>query len=152
MRRQQWLVAVLALGLCGCQVLGYLSPKFLVPMNRKEAVTEQTEAFATNLRWGRYDAAAAHVEPQQRIEFLKLVRDPRAPVRFTDWEVLAVELGPGMTEATALVHFKLHRLPSMTEIEIADEQTWRYEASRLRWFLVPKLAAYRDAGKPLARR
>ncbi len=152
MRQKPLIAVLLALLFSGCSVLGYASPKFWYPPNKRDSMDLLTESFAANLRWGRYDVAAAHIVPGKRIEFLKLVRDPRAPVRFTDYEVLSVELGPGMGEARALVHFKLHRLPSMTETAFADEQVWRYHASQFRWFLEPELAAYRDAGKPLARR
>ncbi len=152
MRPKPIIASLLALLLSGCSVIGYMSPKFWYPPNRRDSIDLLTESFAANLRWGRYDVAAAHIAPDQRIAFLKLVRDPQAPVRFTDYEVLSVELGPGMSEARALVHFKLHRLPSMTETAFVDEQVWRYYPKRMRWFLEPELAAYRDAGKPLARR
>lgn len=152
MRPAPLLAALLALLLSGCSVLGYMAPRYWYPPNRKESVETLAESFAANLRWGNYEVAAAHIAPGKRIEFLKLVRDPQAPVRFTDYEVLAVELGPGMGEAHALVHFRLHRLPSMTETAFVDEQVWRYDASNMRWFLEPQIAAYRDAGKPIARR
>ncbi len=150
MRRRKLLVVMLVLALGGCTAVGYASPNFLLAGKRKERVTEASEAFAANLRWGRYDVAASHVEPAQRIDFLKMVQDPQALLRFTDYEVMTVELGPGMGDARALVNFKLHRLPSMREQAFSDDQTWRYDARNRQWYLVPELAVYRDAGKPLA--
>lgn len=146
------LVAVVCLVvLNGCSLLGYTDPKFLFPSKRETQVRAATESFAVNLRWGRYEVAAAHLEKDLRIDFMKMVHTPNGVVRFTDYEVLAVELGPGMKEASALVQFKLHRLPSMNEVAITDEQIWRYDPWDRRWYLAPELATYRDAGKePLA--
>jgi hypothetical protein len=150
MRRALVVVACLV-ALNGCSVLGYADPKFLFSGKREKQVRASTESFAANLRWGRYEVAAAHIQKDLRIDFVKMVHTPKGLVRFTDYEVLAIELGPGMTEATALVQFKLHRLPSMNEISITDEQIWRYNAWDRRWYLEPSLSTYRDAGKePLA--
>lgn len=140
-------LAAAALLAQGCFVFGYADPDFVVPAKRRAEVRDAAEAFAANLRWGRFPAAAARVDPESRIEFLKLVQDPEEPMRFTGFEVMAVELGEEMTQARALVTFTLHRLPSMTEVVFHDDQQWRYEASHARWYLMPQLDAYRNAGK-----
>ena len=157
MRRRTHSFAHCIIALCGawlltgCSAIGYADPDFWMPSKRRGEVRTATEAFATSLRWGMYEAAAMRVEPTRRIDFLKVVHDPSGRLRFTDYQVLAVELGPGARDAKALVAFRLQRLPSMTEVNFSDEQTWRYEPSARAWFLVPQLSAYRDAGKPLAR-
>lgn len=143
--RRPWLV-LLTCGfvLSGCT--GYMSPNYLMEGKRKQMVRQATESFAANLRWGRYPEAAARVEKGQRIAFLKMVDSPQSRVRFTDFEVLMVELGPEKDQATALVNFNVHRLPSLKEVRFQDEQSWRYEPETGGWYLEPNLGIYREAG------
>ncbi len=148
MRRLRFWAAGTAFALTACVPWGYADLDFVLPAKRKAEVADAAESFAVNLRWGRYQAAAARVIPDKRIEFLKLVQDPKAPIRFTGWEVMTVVLGEEMSEATALVALSFHRLPSMTEVQLLDEQTWRFDPKRAAWYLVPKLDTYRNAGKP----
>lgn len=135
-------------GSAGC--LGYADPDFLMPSSREEHVRNAAEAFGANLRWNRHEYAAALVKSDERTAFLMLVRDPKAPVQFTDFELLNVELGEKMSEATALMSFKLYRLPSTTEVQLLDEQKWTYNPAKGNWFLSPSLERYRDAGKDVA--
>lgn len=130
--------------LAGCSGLAHLDPGYAFPSKRREHVSDATEAFASNLRWGRIEQAASFVAPEYRIDFLHLMAGD-TPLRFTDYEVLAVELGPSAGEAQALVTFRLHRLPSMSEIAISDAQRWRYDTGTRRWRVTPDLAVYRDA-------
>ena len=151
MLRQPLVALLLVFTLSGCSVLGYADPKFALPAKRAKAMKLSTDAFATNLRWGRYSEAGAFVEPDKRMEFLKMVRNPNSSIRFTDYEVVAVEMSDEeVTEATALVNFRLHRLPSMREVYFQDEQTWKYDAGDRKWYVDPDLTAYGDAGKPVA--
>lgn len=142
-------LGLLVSGLSGCSI-GYADPDFLMPGTREEQVREAAEAFGANLRWDRHEYAAALVKPDERNAFLMLVRDPKAPVHFTDFELLNVELGEKMSEASTLMSFKLYRLPSTTEVQLLDEQSWTYDARKRRWFLTPSLETYRDAGKDVA--
>ena len=142
-----WLVTVLVLALApsGCSLRRFTDLDYMVPAKRRAQVTEAAEGFAVNLRWGRYQQAAMRLEPSKRIEFLTLLQAPNASIRFTSFEVLAVELGEKPTEATALVAFGLHRLPSMTETRILDQQRWRYDPAKAFWYLDPELERYRNA-------
>jgi len=137
-----------SIGTTGC--LGYADPDFLMPSSREEHVRNAAEAFGANLRWNRHEYAAALVNSEERTAFLMLVRDPKAPVQFTDFELLNVDLGDKMSEATALMSFKLYRLPSTTEVQLLDEQKWVYNPGKGNWFLSPSLERYRDAGKDVA--
>ncbi len=120
------------------------------PAQQESEVRRASESFASNLRWGRLDAAAQSVHPGQRLDFLQVVRDPASPVRFTDYAVVGVALGEKEGEASALVEFTLHRLPSISELRFSDRQSWRYDERAGTWYLVPELAAYRDAGRGVA--
>ena len=151
LRRRAFVSALALVFLGGCAWLPY-NPNSLVPSKRRAALHKSTEAFAANLRFSRFDTAAAFVKEGQRIEFLKLVNDPRSEIRFTDYEVQQVELGETFSEGRALVNFRLHRLPSLTEVGLQDEQVWEYDSWKNAWFLVPDLETYRNAGKPHARR
>jgi hypothetical protein len=125
-----------------------VDPNFLLPHKREAKVRFATEAFAANLRWNRYSEAAEFIVPEHRIPFLKLVQDPDRPVRFTDYSVSTVEMGPSMREAQALVTFNLHRLPSLKEQMILDEQRWRYFPAKRAWLIELDLSVYERAGLP----
>lgn len=144
MRRPSLLLLLCGFVISGCT--GYLNPNFMMEGKREKMVRLATESFAANLRWGRYPQAAASVQKGQRIEFLKMIDSPQSRVRFTDFEVLMVELGPEDDKATALVNFNVHRLPSLEEVRFQDEQTWRYEPETSSWYLEPNMGIYRDAG------
>ena len=148
MLRGSLLLLPLAWLLSGCAVIGMMDPNFLLPPKREAKMRFATEAFAANLRWNRFAEASALIVPEQRIEFLKLVQDPDRPVRFTDYSVSTVQMGPAMREAQALVTFNLHRLPSLKQQMLLDEQQWRYHPSKRAWLIEPDLAAYRRAGLP----
>ena len=148
MLRGSLLLLPLAGLLSGCAVIGMLDPNFLLPHKREAKMRFATETFAANLRWNRFAEASQLIVPERRIEFLKLVQDPDRPVRLTGYSVSTVEMGPDMGEAKALVTFSLHRLPSLKEQMLLDEQQWRYHPSKRAWLIEPDLAAYRRAGLP----
>jgi hypothetical protein len=148
MLRGSALLLALVWLLSGCSVIGLVDPNFLLASKREDKVRFATESFAANLRWNRFPEAAELIAPEHRIAFLKLVQDPDRPVRFTDYSVSAVELGPGRREAQALVTFNLLRMPSLNERMLLDEQRWSYFPSKRAWLIEPDLAAYERAGLP----
>jgi hypothetical protein len=146
MRFRSAVIVLSLVAFSGCSAIGYADPKFWLPHKREAQMKRSAEAFAANVRWGRYQQAAQLVDPEYRIDFLQAI-DTTENVRYTEYEIMTVEMGPERKEASALVEFKLHRLPSMTEIAFRDEQTWRYEPAARGWYLMPELGLYRDAGK-----
>ena len=147
MRRIVLMAVLCAVGLTACGVVGRLDPKFLIPSERKLKVSEAAEAYGTSLRWGYLEEAAVWVHPDWREAFLARLSNPRAPLRFTQFDVGSVELGPERDRAQVRASFALYRPPSLKESKIIERQLWRYEPGARRWYIEPDLALYRgDVG------
>ncbi|MEE9280470.1 MAG: hypothetical protein V3V67_09875 [Myxococcota bacterium] len=132
-------LATLVLGGCA---LGRGHPDYLIPAKRAAIVRETAESYGDNLRWGRLQAAVGMVEPDRRAEFLAALRDANSPLRFTSFEIVAVELGTSRDEVEVLVSFRLYRLPDLTERTVRELQVWRFDPARGRWYVRPDLSLF----------
>jgi len=147
MRRIVLWILLWGVATTACGVVGRLDPKYLIPSERKLKVTEAAEAYSTSLRWGYFDEAVNWVHPSWRRSFLAQVNNPRAPLRFTLFEVNNIELGPEMDRAEVWVSFALYRPPSLREWTITERQVWRYDPTVRRWYIEPDIGLYRgDVG------
>ena len=137
-----------ALGLTACIGLtAHVGPD-VRPEARRGDVRKAAEAFGSNLRWGRVAEAALFVHPEERSAFLVRQRELQESVRFTGFEVAGVELGPERSQASAIVTFKLYRLPSLEEETFVEQQRWQYERRHARWYLHPDLERLLGDGSP----
>ena len=143
MRRIVLVALLWAMGLTACGVVSRFDPKFLIPSERKLKVSEAAEAYGTSLRWGQLEEAAAWVHPDWRRTFLARLTNPRRPVRFTQFDLGSIELGPERDQARVRASFALYRPPSLKEWQITERQVWRYEPEARRWYIEPDLALYR---------
>jgi hypothetical protein len=140
---QRTFVAVLVAALTGLTcTLGSVDPRFLLPVERKQRVRDAAEAYAADLRWGRIEQAAQQVHPEIRPLFLETFGNSNDPVRFTHFEVEAVELGSERGLANVRVSFGVYRPPSLEELRIIEQQVWSYEKTRRTWYLKPDIALY----------
>ena len=131
--------------LAGCS-LGRGNPEFLIPAKRVAVVRDTAERYGDNLRWGRLDAALGMVEPDRRAMFLATSRDANPPLRFTNFEIVAVELGTSREEVEVLASFRLYRLPNLSERSVHELQVWRFDPARGRWYIRPDLSLFLDSG------
>ncbi len=143
MRRIVLVVLLWGVGLTACGGVGRFDPKFLIPSERKLKVTEAAEAYGTSLRWGNVEEAAIWVHPDWRQAFLVRLTNPRIPLRFTQFELGGIELGPEREQARVRASFALYRPPSLKELNIIEQQVWRYEPAARRWYIEPDIALYR---------
>ncbi len=132
-------LALAALSLGGCS-LGRYNPDILIPVKRVAMVREAAENYGANLRWGRLDAAVGMVEPDARTLFLVSFRDADPPVRFTSFEIIAIQPGESRVEVEVLASFRLYRLPDITERIVRERQIWRFQ--RGGWYIRPDLALF----------
>ncbi|NRA02976.1 MAG: hypothetical protein HRU00_10285 [Myxococcales bacterium] len=102
------------------------------------------ERYAENLRWGRVQEAAQLVHPDDRVAFVRFMRETQGRVRFTSFEVDSVEADREEATGVAVVTFRLYRPPRMEERLLVESQNWAFDADRQQWFLRdPDLSGYR---------
>jgi hypothetical protein len=132
--RPGWLVPLgflLFVGGCVGPFSGLRSPGL-------EDAQEVAERYGSELRWGRFNEAAALVHPDLRPRFQRLMAGQEDRLRITSVEVEAVDLSTDGLSGNALVRYRLYRLPAVVEES-------RSELLRLRrglsgsWFVEPNL-------------
>jgi hypothetical protein len=97
--------------------------------------------FNNDVRWGRWQEAAAQVDPERRSAFLKLLDDSDRPYRFTSVEVMnSKPLSGDGTEMELLVALEYYRLPSVQERRVRQIQTWRFDVLLSKWVVTPDLS------------
>ncbi len=133
------LVSVLSLASCS---LGWHNPDFLIPAKRMAMVREVAESYGNNLRWGRIAVAVGMVAPENRVSFLETFVDANPPLRFTSFEIVAIEDGQSRHEMEVLASFRLYRPPNLVERTIRERQIWRFDRNRARWYLSPDLSLF----------
>ena len=135
-------ILVLAIASLAACSLGRGNPEFLIPAKRVAVVRETAESYGDNLRWGRLEAAVGMVEPERRMAFLRTLRDANPPLRFTSFEIVAVELGSSRDEVEVLASFRLYRVPNLSERSVHELQVWRFDPARGRWYVRPDLSLF----------
>ncbi|HKC52556.1 MAG TPA: hypothetical protein VKF60_17340 [Myxococcota bacterium] len=108
-------------------------------------VDEYAREYNNDVRWGRWQEAAAQVEPERRSAFLKLLDEPDRPYRFTSVDVLTKKpLSDDGTEMELLVGLEYYRLPSVQERKVRQVQKWRYDVTLEKWVVTPDLSVLRE--------
>ena len=140
LRANATIIGVLVL--VGC-IPAWMDPGYMSRAGRTSRVRDAAESFGYDLRWGRFEEAAKRVKPDQRDAFLSLASELEGNVRFTGFEIESVDVGIARAEASVSVAFTLYRLPSIEETTLREQQHWRFDKIRRRWYIEPNLALYR---------
>lgn len=131
------LLALMLLGFAAC-----VTP--ILPQETP-AVDEYAQEYNNDVRWGRWQEAAAQVEPERRSAFLKLFDDVDRPYRFTSVDVMTSKpLSDDGTEMELLVQLEYYRLPSVQERKVRQIQKWRYDVLMEKWVVTPDLSVLRE--------
>lgn len=133
------LLLAASLVLAGC---GMTKPLFLAG-DLNEKASDAADDYSTNLRWGRLSHAAEFVEPYRRTEFIAFFAEGHR-YRFTDAEVAALEYDEESLSANATVRFTLYTMPMVQEIQVVENQTWRFDRQADTWYVDPDLEAFRS--------
>ena len=132
MLRRLSLAAVLTL-LAGCAT----SP---LPQETP-TIDDATRAFNNDVRWGRWQEAAKHVEADDRGAFLRLLDDSSSPFRFTSVDEVSREpTSKDGSEIDVLVSLEYYRLPSVRERKVRQRQHWRLDVVANQWVVTPDLS------------
>ena len=105
-------------------------------------VEESAREYNNDVRWGRWQEAAAQVEPERRKAFLAMFDDSDRPFRFTEVEVLnSKPLSDDGTEMELLVSLEYYRLPSVKERKVRQTQVWRWDVNEEKWLVTPDFSS-----------
>jgi len=109
------------------------------------AVDDALRAFNNDLRWGRWQEAAKHVDPGERGAFLRLLDDSSSPFRFTSVDELSREAtAKDGTEIDLLISLEYYRLPSVKQRTVRQRQHWRYDVAGKEWIVTPDMSVLHE--------
>jgi hypothetical protein len=120
------LICLLVLALAACS-------SNQVEKSRSEAFKQ----YETIIRWSQWDAAADFISPeyQQENPISRLDMDRLRLFRVTAYTVRSTGVfDEGMT-ARQVVEIRMFNTHQAVERTVLDEQEWRYDEERKRWFL-----------------
>jgi len=106
----------LALAALGCASL-------TDPLHRRSNFEDTQQRFTQYVRWGDMARASEYVEPELRDAFLSLGPE-FSEIRFTDYEILHMDIAAGTREATVDVRYSGYQLSMMLEKHVDVRQEW----------------------------
>jgi hypothetical protein len=108
------------------------------PMGYEASFRETQREYTKMVRWADIEAASQYVHPEVRDQFLAYEHDFDA-IRITDFDIGAVEFGPGMATAEIRVTYHAYSLKTMLETEIKETQRWERPGRTATWVVRPNL-------------
>lgn len=100
------------------------------------------ERFTQYVRFGDISRASAYVDPEQRDEFMSL--EPElSDVRFTEYEVVAVDLDDEARSARVDLRFSGYIMPEMVERNVDLVQEWARDDESGEWLVKLEIAKIR---------
>ena len=132
-----WLRALLLTLICslstGCFWWNY--GKF-DPLQKGGDFDQARKRFTRMIRWGQIDRASQYVVDEERIEFFEAAEVLRS-VRFTDYEVISVEVKDNLKAATVHVLFRGYLVSQPLERSVSVKQEWHWIEDR--WRVHPQI-------------
>jgi hypothetical protein len=102
---------------------------------------ETQERFNRLVRWGHWEMAVPLVAEDQRERFIEVMRKLEG-VRFTDWDVLVVDMAQGFGTAHVEVRLEGYRESTLTQVESVMIQEWeKHQGLESKWLVRPDLEA-----------
>ncbi len=108
------------------------------PLRKGDALEEAQKRFTRFLRWNLLDKASELVEPELRAEFLDEAQEFRK-LRFTDYEILTMDVGDDLETATIEVVFHAYAMSTMIERSIRIREEWYRDEESGRWWVRPQI-------------
>lgn len=116
------LVLLSGVGVAGCSMFSY---GHFDPLATGQAFDDSQKRFNRLVRWGQWEKAAEMVATDDREAFLAVGRT-LTDVRFTDWDVTALEMGEKFETAQVEVRIEGYRQSDMTQHEVRMLQEWSH--------------------------
>ena len=143
MRQAACLLLLLATALVGCSVLMPVADVATRPLSKKATFEEIQRGYCSDIRFGLYDEALEHVEPELHSEF-QAARRRLDEIRFSDFRIESVRIDPMRTQAVVEVVYRGYWLSSPFEREVTVTQRWRRAVPTQQWYVTPDLGAILD--------
>ena len=126
---------LLCIPLSGCFMWNY--GRF-DPMAHGDAFDESRKRFTRMIRWGQIERAGQYVVEEEREAFFEAASVLRG-VRFTDYEVLSVDIDDDFESATVEVMFRGYQVSSPIEKSVAVTQEWARSTEGNGWEVRPEI-------------
>lgn len=108
------------------------------PMAHGDHFDESRKRFTRMIRWGQIERAGEYVVASERDAFFQAATVLRG-VRFSDYEVLRVDVEEGFDTAIVEVMFRGYTLASSIERSVAVTQSWERNTEESGWKVRPEI-------------
>jgi len=108
------------------------------PLQRGDALDTAQKRFTRFLRWNLLDKAGELVDPEMREDFLNEAAEFRK-LRFTDYEIITMDIAPGFETATIDVVFHAYAMSTMIERRILIREEWYRDEETGNWWVRPEI-------------
>jgi hypothetical protein len=119
------------------------------PLGRKKALEESQKRYTDLVRWSAFDKAVRYVDPEVREEFLDIAPSFEQ-LRFSDYEIVPIEIDQETGEATVEVTYHAYSMASAYEVAIVETQHWSRDDFTNSWRVRPSfegLEPYAGGGR-----
>jgi hypothetical protein len=103
------------------------------PMKEQESLTDTVRAFNENVRWERFDRAAARLPPKERAARVDEWDERAKDVKITEWELVKID-PRGDRAARAQIKLSWYRESEQILKQTQEVQTWERHGKV--WLLV----------------
>ena len=124
------------LGLSGCSTI-------TDPLDRRGQFEDTQEAFTQYVRWGRFDEASRFVDPEMREQFMSYAPE-FSDLRFSDYEILEIDMGEGLKSASVQVRYTGYRLSMPFEKTVSLTEEWTRDEATGVWAVKLDIEKLRD--------
>lgn len=129
------LLALLVAPLGGC----VFSHGQLDLLQHGDSFDEAQTRFSRLVKWGAWQKAVPMVAPDAREEFVDVMQG-LSDVKFTDWEILVLDMGAGFETATVEILLEGFRETTLTHHAAIMTQEWeRVDTVMATWQVKPDL-------------
>ena len=108
-----------------------------------DSFDESYVKFNRSLRWGAWQKAIPYVVPDQRERFME-VMGQLGDITFTDWDVLVLDMSPGLSDAHVEVRIEGYRPATLMHRQAVLVQDWQRIDKKGNWQVELKLEPLSD--------
>jgi len=94
---------------------------------RVELLGQNVREWNADVRWARYETAAAAMEPEEGRAFLKRVDQVEKDLIIADFEIINIKVGEPTTKATVIVRFEWYSQSRPVISSSVIEQRWEWK-------------------------
>ena len=138
MRIPTGILLIVLFGISGC--LSAITD----PLDRRGAFEDTQTKFTQYVRWGKFQEASQFVDPEIRAEFMSHAPE-FSDLRFSDYEIIGVDIQDGVKSASVEVRFTAYHLSSPIERSVDLPEEWTRNTATGSWTVKVDIEKLRDA-------